>query len=413
MLVESLVLGHLPVMTSAWAAQYVRRCAEGHAAPVAVVRITGGLVRVELHGAPAALAGTDEDAGACECLEDALLLAGRCCARVIVFPESKAEAEAAGASGVTQVTLLTSADESGVVAAYRSLKAMAQALNGRSCHAVVMGAPPDRADFAARRLADACRQFLGLSLSFGEPIPRIGGGPVGRTLFSGPARVPVAEMLTAVRAAAVGPRRRTHPALRATDQPTTPHPSAESAAPPIPDVTAVPVDESALHAAMRGPAARQSLPANPPEAVHSAIPTPAPAVDPHPAATHADSLLAAHIPGLCPMAARCPFADDVELAFDAHGGLHLLAGAVGLTRDQRTIETLTAAAAWAQTNIRVLALTLPEGKRLVPDGVRPTLHLFTDRPAAFRTLLDSPIRVHLLAPIVKVRNADWFCAALN
>jgi len=41
----------------------------------------------------------------------------------------------------------------------------------------------------------------------------------------------------------------------------------------------------------------------------------------------------------------------------------------------------------------------------------PVLHLFTPTPRAVRTLVDAPIRLHVLAPVPA--GATWFSAELN
>ena len=44
---------------------------------------------------------------------------------------------------------------------------------------------------------------------------------------------------------------------------------------------------------------------------------------------------------------------------------------------------------------------------------KPTLHLFTDRPKASRRLLETNLRVHLLAEVSVGVERGWYFADLN
>jgi hypothetical protein len=50
--VELLMLGHLPVLGSAWAMQYARQASSDVAAPVAMLRLRGGEISLEVVGGP-------------------------------------------------------------------------------------------------------------------------------------------------------------------------------------------------------------------------------------------------------------------------------------------------------------------------------------------------------------------------
>jgi hypothetical protein len=118
--------------------------------------------------------------------------------------------------------------------------------------------------------------------------------------------------------------------------------------------------------------------------------------------------LSSHLPELKPVALRCPYADGIEIALDAAGSLHLLARSTSESADDTALAALLVASSWAESHGALLAPAL--GGRI---GERPTLHLFTDRPKKSRRLLETNLRVHLLAPIAIDGRSGWFCTELN
>ena len=128
----------------------------------------------------------------------------------------------------------------------------------------------------------------------------------------------------------------------------------------------------------------------------------------------AGSALWSLVGGLRPLAARCPHTPEIELAFDSSGVLHLLARAGGGPGggEDGAVAQLTAAAAWAGVHLSLLALTAPESK-LLTGPVRPVLHLATRQASAVRALLDTELRLHLLAAVVVDGREACVCVALN
>lgn len=402
--IDALVLGHLPVMAGAWAGQYVRHVAASSVAPIVHLRLSGGRVRIELiegaltpphpQGCPATFiaAGT---------LADAVVILQQRHARVVMHVDSEHELALAQACAAWQgpgdrtlrVSMLTSADEAGVVGAYRTIKAVAsrvesaQALHdSTTLNIVIMGAPEPRAKYVWRRLQEAAETFLGVELALAARIERIGPGVNGRVVFEGACPHGPAELVSML---CTGSAR----------------PSTLSVHPPT------------IHLADQGPGPlaqpHGSTPSVPPHAVAaepSAAPAP-PRASPDVAPAPRSLPLAACLPGLTAMKARCPHADDVELAFDAAGALHLLARWQADEPDHRVVERLHAAGCWARLHRHVLSLTLPEATPL--DALTPTRHLFTDRPAEHRALFDSDVRLHLLVEVSTTRPEPWVCAAIN
>ena len=433
---EALIIGHLPVTAAAWANQYIRTCSQS--GPVGAIRFRAGQLRIDL--VESASRTTQPDASSDLHATGALDQLARAATRTVLHGDSQHEAILLACPQITTITLLSSADEAGVVDAYRTLKAITGspagsngALPNRTLRVAILGAPVARARFALDRLRDAARRFLNVSLESAGIIPRIEGGPTARTLFSGPA--PLSAALVAARLLAPPTHLHLTPAAG---------PIPLAAAFPAPEHARQrrapraqePADELALHAAMRGegssypepalssdpgsaqsqpdhhlciPITDESEPATPfTNGVRAGAPAP---VAPAPGPRHS-TLLAAHLPELLPIAARCPSAPQVELALDESGIIHVLTGALGPNGDPAAVEQLTIVSAWAMIHARLLAQTLPPD-RCLRLGEQTVAHLFTGRPAEHRGLLDSTIRVHLLTPVVKSVSADWVCAALN
>ncbi len=371
--IEALALGHLPVMAAAWASQYARHAADRVQAPIAFIRLSGQDVRIELHspaGAKPQASRAFADAPA------ALEFVSRLAGRVILMTDTGREAELAQTPGIDRVTLLTSGDEAGIVAAYGLLKTLAQRLRAArgagaesALRVAVMGAPPARAEFVIERLRDASHAFLNLDLKSDACIARIEAGSPGIQLYAGPLAGPVADLLLLI----------THTNPGRTTPPKEPTPAPTTSGMPIPAI-AVPV--------------KPQEPMGLPETFLG---------------TTIDSLTI-FIQGLDPLAARCPYAEEIELALDEDGVLHLLARAEGYGQRGRALERLTVASAWAEMHRRVLQLTLKDIQRPIA-GLTPVMHVLTDQPAAWRTLLDSPVRVHMLSPVTV--GSEWTCAPVN
>lgn len=393
--IEALVLGHLPVMASAWAAQYARHVADRIQKPVAAIRLAGGggdHVRIELH-TPAG-SGNAGPRAATNIIA-AVEAVRKHAARIILMTDTGREPELAQTAGIDRVTLLTSGDEAGIVAAYGLIKTLAQRLkaaHGPGGEAVlrvaVMGAPPARAEFVVERLRDAARAFLGIELPSDACIARIGPGPVGAELFDGCMDAPVQDLVGMLNTTVATPRlARVEPEAAAT------HVEVTEVAEPVvakiePPVAAIGTGQPA------GARAESSCHATGPAASHA-----------HPGS------LSGFVSGLVSMAARYPHAEEIELALDDEGGLHVLGRAEAYAQRARTLERLMAAAAWAETNRKVLQLTLGDSAKTLAN--RPAvMHVFTDQPVSWRQLLDSPLRVHMLAAVT-THAPDWACAPVN
>ena len=187
--IECVVMGHLPVLASAWGSQYVREVAQAAGVPVAFVRVQSGFATVELVGENApAPRGEDDD----HCsLEEALREAAAVTDRWIVRADPGEEADIAARRGVRLVTLLTGPDEAARVSAYSLVKTLAKHLpppaeaDGPLVRLAMMSAPEQKADEAGKRLASVVREFLGRDVQHAICSSRIRATRPPATLFSG------------------------------------------------------------------------------------------------------------------------------------------------------------------------------------------------------------------------------------
>ncbi len=204
--VEALILGHLPVLAGAWAAQHARCCAEESGIPVALARFTSDSASLQLIGPRDALEGVEESDSIDEAARAASNAAGAWCVRV----EAPSEPDLAASSRVTRVTLLSGADEAAVVAAYRTLKGLCDASpDDAPTFAVrIMGASDADAQEAEQKIRRVAKAFLDRDLEFLPSSQQIHAGS-GATLYRGPHEDGYESLLAAIAAqpAAAAPTR--------------------------------------------------------------------------------------------------------------------------------------------------------------------------------------------------------------
>ena len=215
--IEAVLLGHLPVYAAAWAGQYARTRAAQLGGPVALLRVTGQWVRVELTGLPSDATARFAETGD---LIAAIATAtgngrGQAAALgVLLCATASDEQRLVSAPAVQDITLLTGADEASTVAAYRVIKNIAHnqitqsntaqnaAAKSADCRPgfrlVVAGCEQPAATAIWRRLADAARTFLGLELELAGSMPQISGAQSSTVLYDGPLTDSIADMLDMV-----------------------------------------------------------------------------------------------------------------------------------------------------------------------------------------------------------------------
>lgn len=348
--VELLVQGHLPVRAAPWASQYARLRASALHAPVALIRLVGGNLSVEMFGMDSPDLDETTDANG------AVSAAARCAALCIVQLDEVHQAAVAGDPRVAAVTVLGGANEAAVVATYRTLKGLAGVL----APAAEGNEPPTELQVAfvtteegasrdaLERLRRAAAVFLDRPLALAGTVGKI--APTGAVpLFRGECEMGPGRMLDAL----MNPERHSSASERDAD------PRADST---------------------RISAPKASAPA---------------------AAPPSGASLARFVAGLRELSVRCPDDSSVELAVDAGGRLHLLRQ----DPDSRGVERLVSVSAWAVKHAALLA----SAGCGVDFRHAPVMHLFTESPKSVRHLLDADVRVHILARAA----SEWYCAELN
>ncbi len=290
--VEVIVLGQLPVLASAWAAQYARTQSERLGRPVCLARLTERTATIELVGDPRAPESHDT-------LESAVTHARAHAHGWIVLTELDA-GTVAGLEDVPAITVLTGSDDAAVVGCYTTLKSIVEArgsMQGLAVRVAIMGASEADAKDARERIERAAHRFLDL-----QPVvvvvPTISPAPTC-TLYRGQSSVDGGGLLSLVTRAASHRE---------------PAPSAE------PKATAT----------IEPPARFIDAP--------ETGPTP-----------HEGEARTSSIDGLDPLPMRCPYAPGVELAVGRDGGLHAIAdGALD------AVEQLLVASAWTDDHAELL-----------------------------------------------------------
>lgn len=473
---ECVVLANLPVLASAWASQYTREIAQVLGKPIAVVRVQGGFISVDVVGLPASitLPGHDEIAS----LDDAIDIAAEVTDRWIVRCDAGSESLVAKSPITRAITVLSGTDQAAAAACKSTLEHLAGVLgdsvrdeDAPMIRIAMMGTTPEQAQQIGPQLSHAA------SMAIGRNVPAIGctgqinASRPAHALFSGPSgttidtvvrsieRALVADDVFAMpmQAASAAPEQRTEiPAPAATEPEIKPAAAQEV----VPAVTIVgsgepvvlrfietePLDVPAAKTVepiksrvaegsptLRPAAAKpfslvpepvamfESAPASvsevQPVAAPVSIPLPTPASTPAPALapvarprrTAREPVLVGHLPDLKPLDIRCPYAEQIELATDSSGTLHLLAQATGPAAEESTLAALLVASSWAEAHAAIVANT---GTHVAAHR-RPAMHLFTDQPKRTRRLLETNLRVHLLAPVQAGTETVWFCTELN
>lgn len=409
------------MLASAWASQYIREIAEAGGKPVVAVRMQAGFVTVDLIG-PTPSGSQGLDVRSESDLEAALRAAAAMSDRWVLRVDPSDEAALATRKLVRLVTLLTGADEASRVSAYGSLKQLAEKLpaapdsgdsgNGPVIRVAVMSAAGDEASAAAARIVETARQKLGRGIQHAVCSARIKATNPPTMLYNGRTDLAAAALLELLErtigfdAVGGGVWESKNTPVDGVVEPPIDRPTTE-VSPVIDTVTAdlESADEPTSAGASPQPAAAVAATAQPVDDIRlwadpaTGSAASASASDPGPLAAHVHSLRAV---GLV-----CPYASEVQFAIGVDGTLHILGHARG--DDEGTPARLMAASAWAEAHKGLIDAALG----LRTTDLKPKLHLFTERPVSVRRLLDTDVRVHVLAPVTVDGKVGWYCAELN
>lgn len=357
-LLESIVLGHLPGAASAWVVQYAGAVAAIEGKPVALIRVAENEISIEI-------IGLADAAPRASMLEEAIETVQSQAARVLLRLEGLIDA--APMNRIDALTILTGADDAAIVAAYRSLKSIdANHRLGPAAQirAAIMGADAPTADRAIEQLRRAVGEFLHGRLTQAPGVHRI--GPVTRTTVF---RAPFAETPTSL----------IDRLCADVDAP----PSTQAAPVSSPSREVAPTHTSAPVRESKETAAAPPASANATEAKGA-------------------SSLASRMPQIIALESRCPYHESIELAAGLTGELHALAeGGAECVGDLLAVES------WAKDHAKLLAKAEPA---LRARDAEAALHLFSSEPAKVQHLLNTKLRIHVLA---KPGPDGFVCLPLN
>lgn len=406
--VEAIIVGHLPVLAAVWVGQYARRLAETLGRPVALLRLHAGQCSLEVTGDLTARAQAElvTHAASNPPIDRAVELASKHAAAWLLRTDEPDEIPLAEHAGVTDITLLTGADDMALVATYRTLKALAMGASGfgeakandvaPNLRIAILGATPERADAAEAKLARAASTYLGRPVTILNAGQRIGSSPTV-TLHRANAAVPASHIFEAINRA-----------------------KSESPSPPLVASTPAHVPGPAESCSRIGPARFDAD---------------AGGVEPKalaPRSPRAPKDLPSLFDGMRPLPTRCPYAPGVQFGLDPKGRLHLFAmpGADATIRELKpaaaadasstseslapaqTLAQLIAASGWAFDHLDLLRLASP-GYTIAGDASDTTLHLLTGEPKSVRRLLDSGVLVHAVLSATVGETTTWVVRDLN
>ena len=448
---ELLVVGHLPVRAGLWLVPYADLLAR-QMGTVCLVRLDSQEPTLQLLRAPESMATAPLRMS----LQQTIAHLANCVDVWMLRGSEGLSANDAIDCGTDRITILSSADEAAVVAAYQTIKELAQAAEhpNRSLPAIGMAMVGCDADAAAAVIDRLCRtslSFLGVEVKLVALLPRMDAGiKCTRYVTFGAEASPSALTVSQWLQQAKAQERTAAPAAMAP-------PILETAMPEQPAVIGriAPPPETFVHDARRILRAPSHEYAEPPAASSSLPPPPAPppiqspASRPAPLVTEAErqDLLSAIAPGVSgaklppkvvidlehkpappqrpiiepddhgqpiPLAKfvaglnalplRPPGHERVEIAVDEHGRLHLLARESNL-RELPVVER------WAHAHREILAMACPQ-HRFDPAGAT-ICHVFSAEPATLADLHGSNLRLHVLAPVTLDDRTAWYAAPLN
>ena len=374
LVVEALVLGHLPVRANPWVAQYARSVASSTGAPVALLRMGGGQVGVDLYGLDDANRSSQSESTLRGALERVSTMVSR-----VIFQVQDADERTLGrASCVDRVTLLTAANDAAVVSVYRTIKALSSDRDELSI--AVMGESSERSRRVFEKLRETSRAFLGVRIEDAGSIEKM--GPTGGAMvYLGDCDLgfeAVAARIEENRESdTAGARRATVETAR------TPEIDPELRAVEPTRITAVGDGEPRVDR-QQDTGAREAAPVELPDARTVAL-----------------SMLE-----LKPVGASCPDDEGVALARGADGALHVVCE----DEHRRGLERLAAVSAWAHKHAKLLAAI---DRELSEADREPVLHLLTEEPRGIRHLLDTNVRVHVMRRADERCGTGWTFVELN
>jgi hypothetical protein len=361
--IEAVLLGHLPVRASLWVRQYACSTARRKNEIVALVRAAAGSTSVDLIAADHTIETRE-----CATLHEALAVVDNIADRVILRVDETTEPELLDRDEIDEITILTGADETAIVASYRLIKTLTsvwdadEIIGTPHLRLAVMGATGQQVADASAKLSRAVDAFLDRPIEIIDAAGRI-DATATTNIYRDSVAHEVSGILDELIEIGCGV-----PALD--QQLKTPVEQPEST-----------IAQVALEIPAEVRPTTEQL-TEPPMKIESS--------------TDCEGL-AGLIDGLTTLETRCPFALDVELCIDSQGNLHLVAD-----DDHRApMGQLETVRAWVRAHLPLILraetdLAMPKSSDRESDI---QLHLISSDPHTMRGLIDSPINLYALAEV--------------
>ncbi|MGE3109501.1 MAG: hypothetical protein AB7G11_16160 [Phycisphaerales bacterium] len=380
---EGLVVSHLASGALDAARSYAASLASARRLPVGILSLVEPACRVYACSAdPASI--PDFDAAPPRSVHDALRRLAPHIRHWVFLPDPHSEAALGSTIDADAVTIIAAPDSDSISAAFRSVRTMFVAGLGRRTAAdskprcdvrlVTLGESDAAAKSAADRFCSAASLLLGLPVRNHIRLDPTAPSALSVMIFDGPRESPAAEI----------PAELLH--LRSSFSPPQVVPPARDAAMPAP----MPL----MNASLSQPGLRTSPPESrplrtslspPPDGLHAPTPQFLESLE-------STLLLAASVPGLRPIQARCPYAPSLVLSLDPRGCFHLLLEVADV--GDRASDEFEKVSRWLSDHAELIRLTLPPGTALDPaaEFIR---HVFVSTGRGVSALLRKGMRVHV------------------
>lgn len=373
-IVEVVVVGSLPVRASLWLRPYADAVARD-VGPTALVCLDEEQPTLHLLWAPQDLASRRWPS-----LAVAIADLGRHISAWIIRPAYDVTSRRIVDAATDRVTILSSVNDSAIVKAYQEIKQLSAAVTPGTpdpkLGVAVIGSDLDTAERFHRHLGSTTSSFLSFDLALVACVPRM------EATIRSSERMVFAEHPYPTMETVLSWIRRAVP--RAESQP--------PASPPTPAEPSPPAPADAPASIKLAPRPRVEVEPKP----HTGTREPDDHGAPVPLATYMDDVT--------PLDVRCPGHEQLELAVDAAGRLHVI------VREQE-MRWLHVVAAWAGKHAGIIGRSCPG--HWIDAAAAPVLHVFTDRPASLADLHGCDLRLHLLTPVTVDGRRGWYHAPLN
>lgn len=355
--VDLLLLGHLPVQGSLWLVPYAGRESQGG---------IGALIRMHEDTVDLAIVGESTlDISQCESLDDAFDIIASAVTCWMVQPPSDVDSTSLLHCDADRITLLSGADQAAVVGAYRLLKGLVLASSNTEenppMNLVIVGTEERAANDAANRIVQTAHHQLGVQLSVSHPLPAMGSGSRVGSQASFQRSSSIVDILSRIRAVSTEVSEESQPSM-----PVTPRHAVE---------IEEPVTDSPMNDAADTPRQEMSHPS-----------------------------LASHVDGLIGLKARCPGHEEVELALDTQGRVHVLA-------DAEDFRDATIVSSWVTQHRDLIAMAC--GGIEIDASATPKQHVFTANAIMVADLHGTDIALHLLTEVEVEGHRGLFSTPLN